>query len=93
MGRHDPTIFHLMFEDDLLLFGEAMEKQMKRVMKNLQIFSSMSGQEVSKEKTSVFFSKNVNRNTRDNLVHLLSFYEKTPFRKYIGVPFSGKGLK
>jgi hypothetical protein len=55
-GRGGPIVSHLMFADDLL-FGEATEDQINCVMKVLKFFSNMSGQEVSQEKTSIFFSK------------------------------------
>ncbi|MCI14727.1 ribonuclease H protein [Trifolium medium] len=63
-GRNGPLVSYLMFADDLLLFGEANEKQMKCVMEILNKFCKMSGQEVSNEKTSILFSKNVDRNIR-----------------------------
>jgi hypothetical protein len=58
-GRSGPMVSHLMFADDLLLFGEASEEQMCCVMATLQTFCNMSGQEISQDKTSVLFSKNV----------------------------------
>ncbi|PNY05313.1 ribonuclease H [Trifolium pratense] len=63
-GRNDPLVSHLMFADDLLLFGEANERQMKCVMEILNKFCKISGQEVSNEKISILFSKNVDRNIR-----------------------------
>jgi hypothetical protein len=67
-GRNGPLVSHLMFADDLLLFGEATDEQMQGLMEILTNFCKMSGQEISKEKTSILFSKNVNRDTRNRLV-------------------------
>lgn len=59
-----------MFVDDLLLSGEATEQQMVCVMNILQIFCVMSGQEVSTEQTRVYFSNNVARGVRSQLISL-----------------------
>jgi hypothetical protein len=78
-----------MFADDLLLFGEATENQMDCVMNILTKFCSMSGQEVSYEKTSILFSKNVSRQIRNKLVQKSGFRETTHLGKYLGVPLTG----
>ncbi|XP_058758883.1 uncharacterized mitochondrial protein AtMg01250-like [Vicia villosa] len=61
VGKKGLTVSHLMFVDDLLLFGKATAAQMKYVTSIFDKLSSMSGQQVSHEKTRVYFSKNVNR--------------------------------
>jgi hypothetical protein len=75
-----------MFADDLLLFGEATENQMYCVVDSLNMFCSMSGQEVSHDKTSVLFSRNVNGGLRSTLLNKSGFKETTNFGKYLGVP-------
>jgi hypothetical protein len=65
-GRNGPLVSHLMFADDLLLFGEASTNQMKCVTDILSLFCRLSGQQVSQEKTSIIFSKNVDRSTGIN---------------------------
>ncbi|PNX92647.1 ribonuclease H, partial [Trifolium pratense] len=92
-GRSGPMVSHLMFADDLLLFGEASEKQMRCVMNILNKFCLMSGQEVSQEKTSILFSKNVNSGMRDKLLHLSGFREAYDLDKYLGVPLIGRAPK
>lgn len=41
VGRHGPTVSHLMFVDDILLFGEASNKQIIYVNKILNTFCNM----------------------------------------------------
>jgi hypothetical protein len=82
-----------MFADDLLLFGEATEDQMKCVMNILQKFCRLSGQQVSQEKTSIFFSKNTSRGIKDKLLQLSGFRETTSLGKYLGVPLLGRAPK
>ncbi|PNY15946.1 ribonuclease H, partial [Trifolium pratense] len=89
-GRSGPLISHLMFADDLLLFAQASEDQMREVMHILDIFCSMSGQEVSQEKTSIMFSKNVQQHTRDQLANISGFRVTQSMGKYLGVPLVGR---
>jgi hypothetical protein len=49
-GRSGLMISHLMFADDLLLFGEATETQMKCVLDNLNLFCHMLGRILAKRK-------------------------------------------
>ncbi|GAU10179.1 hypothetical protein TSUD_416550 [Trifolium subterraneum] len=89
-GKHGPDITHLMFADDLLLFGEASERQMKCVTDTLEIFCDMSGQEVIIEKTSIIFSRNVERSMRSRLLHIPGYKETNSFGNYLGVPLTGR---
>lgn len=59
MGRKDPLISHFMFADDLLLCGQASTKHMKCTLDTMHLFGEMLGQQISQEKTRIFFSKNV----------------------------------
>ncbi|MCH83533.1 putative ribonuclease H protein, partial [Trifolium medium] len=92
-GRNGPMVSHLMFADDLLLFGEASERQMRSIMDTLNTFCNMSGQEVSQEKTSILFSKNVERGLRVKLLQISGFKETNDFGKYLGVPLVGRTPK
>lgn len=92
LGRQGTRISHLKFVDDLLLFGEATKKQMECVMRTLNMFCNMSGQEVSQEKTGFMFSKNVNRNMQNKLANLYGYWITNNLGKYLGVPLSGKML-
>jgi hypothetical protein len=65
-GRNGHMVSHLMFANDLLLFGEATEEQMQCMIHILDKFCKLSGQQVSNEKTSVFFSTNTSIRLRAN---------------------------
>lgn len=60
VGRHGPIVSHLMFADDLLLFGEDTVKQIDYVLNTLKKLCTMYRQQVSQDKTRIYFSKNVN---------------------------------
>jgi hypothetical protein len=90
VGRNGPSVSHLMFDDDLLLFGQATVLQMQCVMRILDEFCTLSGQRVSNEKTSIMFSKNVPRSVRSQLIGLSGFREAVSLGKYLGVPLTGR---
>lgn len=92
-GKYGSVVSHLMFADDLLLFGEATTRQMQSVKSILNKFCNMSGEQVRHKKTIIFLSKNANRRTMEQLVHMSGFKETTFFGKYIGVLLTGKALK
>jgi ribonuclease HI len=53
----------------------------------------MSGQQVSQEKTSIMFSKNVNAQLREELVTLSGYNATSSLGKYLGVPLVGRAPK
>lgn len=92
-GKNGPLISHLMFADDLLLFGQATRSEMEGVNKVLDRFCAMSGQQVSREKTSIMFSRNVAASARREIAAVAGFREVSSFGKYLGIPLSGKAPK
>lgn len=52
-----PFVYHLMFVDDLLLIGQATKEHLSHVMTILNSFCHLSGQQVSNDKTNIYFSK------------------------------------
>jgi hypothetical protein len=56
-GRNGPMVSHQMFADDLLLFGQATTSQMVCVREVLKTFCSLSGQNISNDKTNIFSPK------------------------------------
>lgn len=56
----------------------------------LDRFCAASGQLVSRDKTSIYFSKNVSPRERRELAGLVGFREVTSLGKYLGVPLTGR---
>lgn len=84
-SRESPSISHICFADDMLLFVEASELQMQKVLNYLNWFCDASGQEASVRKTKTYFSKRVS----NSLVNTLSYLNKFAMKdhgKYLGVP-------
>jgi len=85
-SRGGPSVASLFFADDLILFGEASLAQAKIIKDCLATFCKASGQKVSYNKSSVFFSNNV----EDNLARILSEELEIPrtsdLGRYLGMP-------
>jgi hypothetical protein len=82
-GRHGLVISHLMFADDLLIFGQATEEGMTTVMHVLNKFCNMSGQQVNYDKSSIFFSRNVPESKRVALSNISGLKETKNLGKYL----------
>lgn len=93
LGTKGLRISHLMFVDDLLLFGKVNARQMNCVINSLDTFCKLLGQEISREKSSILFSDNVKRSLRVKLVHLSGYRETSNFGKYLCAPLRGKNMK
>lgn len=86
LSRHGPTISHLMFADDMVLFAEASTEQIQTVLQCLNKFCEGSGQKINLKKSHIHFSRNVD----NQLAHTISSTAGIPlvnnFGKYLGVP-------
>ena len=61
VSKGAPRISHLLFVDDSIVFCRATVEECGRVIKVLEDYEGDSGQKLNKEKTTLFFSKNTNR--------------------------------
>ena len=61
LSRGGPSLSHVCFADDLILFAGASISQIRVIRKVLERFCRASGQKVSLEKSLIFFSENVHR--------------------------------
>ena len=77
---------HLFFADDLLLFAKADYINCSAIRDVLDDFCSISGQTVSEAKSRVYFSPNVDKDTRDSLCDILGFTSTPSLGRYLGIP-------
>ena len=84
--RRVPTISHLLFVDDSLLFYRANQEEVQVVIEVLQTYAASSGQCINFEKFSVYFSSNTTREQRDNIKGALGVREVDKFDTYLGLP-------
>ena len=57
--REGPQITHLFFADDSLLFSKATPTACETIQGILDQYEKASGQQVNRDKTTIFFSKNI----------------------------------
>ncbi|XP_074289571.1 uncharacterized protein LOC141614725 [Silene latifolia] len=81
-----PVVSHLFFADDSLIFVKASETQARVVMDLLGQYESASGQLVSKEKTTVSFSKGTAAWRRAKVASVLGVKVVQEQGKYLGLP-------
>lgn len=67
LNRWAPSVSHLMFADDVLLFGVLNSNTIQAVTNILQQYSRWSGQQVNYNKSAVFFSKSVRKQDKRKL--------------------------
>lgn len=59
MSKHGPKVSHLIFANDLFLFGVASKAQARCMMRCLEMFTQAVGGKVNNSKSSIFFSLRV----------------------------------
>lgn len=64
---------HLMFADDLVLFARVDHHNCSTIRDVLDEFYEISGQAISDAKSRVYFSQNMDRDTRESLCGILGF--------------------
>ncbi|XP_074314848.1 uncharacterized protein LOC141651019 [Silene latifolia] len=81
-----PVISHLFFADDSIIFVKANENQARVVMDVLSKYERASGQLVSKEKTTVSFSKGTVEWRREKVARVLGVKVVAEQDRYLGLP-------
>lgn len=76
---------HVMFADDLILFGEANTKKAKRMLRVLKEFGKASGQALVAEKSSIFFSVNCSQREISMISEAINIKYTKDLGKYLGV--------
>ena len=77
---------YLFFADDLVLFVKANKENCSSIRSVLDKFCSKSGQTISEAKSKVYFSLNVDSDTRDSFCETPGFHFINFLRKYLGIP-------
>ena len=86
IGRSAPTISHLFFADDSLLFCRATHEEVRCISNILQLYAASSSQCINFEKSSVYFSSNTMGLQREAIKSELGVKEVDRFESYLGLP-------
>ena len=85
------AFLHLFFADDLVLFAKVDLINCSTIWDVLDSFCARSGQSISESKSRVFFSPNVDVDTRESLCDFLGFRSTPNLGKYLGFPLKHHG--
>ncbi|XP_071904274.1 uncharacterized protein [Coffea arabica] len=73
ISRHGPSITHLFFADDSLIFCKENKGQATELMRVLQVYASGSGQLINLNKSSILFSKNVRLHLKHEIYQVVEY--------------------
>ena len=83
--RKAPTISHLLFANNSLLFCKASKNEVQVINEVLMGYANASGQCINMEKSSVVYSSNTPRQMKEWTKELLGVEEVERFEKYLGL--------
>jgi hypothetical protein len=94
LAPNAPRVNHLLFVEDSLLLLEANIQCVEIIRSILQTYEECSGQMINQEKSSVMFSSNAKRNTKNLLLQALELGAESFNGKYLGLPtYIGRSRK
>lgn len=84
--RGSPSITHLLFVDDSIIFGEATYRGRDVVKDILSCYEKALGQQVNFDKSVIFFSSNVEDAVAYQVVHRLEVRRLNSVERYLALP-------
>lgn len=81
-----PTLSHLFFADDAILFLKANKEECGHILEILEIYNSASGQLVNFNKSGVCFSSNTSSDLKQELCNTIGMPQLSRTVKYLGLP-------
>lgn len=85
--RRSPRLTHLLFADDQLLFCKANMNDCQKVLDILANYETISGQQVNRGKTFMFFSKSTSGEMKLEIKNSLVVLEIVHYDKHLGLTF------
>ncbi|KAK9987792.1 hypothetical protein SO802_028031 [Lithocarpus litseifolius] len=84
--RGSPSITHLLFADDSVIYCKAFGQESKELQIILQKYEEATGQRINTEKSSIFFSQNTDEETKKEVREILGAMQDTQSKKYLSLP-------
>lgn len=86
MAKKAPTISHLLFANDSLIFCKANYQEAQAIKDIISNYESASGQKVNFDKSEIILSRKVQTTTQDRILPTLNMKRMDHFSKYSGLP-------
>lgn len=86
INKFAPPMTHLMYADDLFIFGRTTVLEVQIVQESLRIYEKISGQMINKNKSGIWFSKNTDQSTRTRIISSLEVKALDGSEMYLGFP-------
>uniref|UniRef100_A0A2N9GZI9 Reverse transcriptase domain-containing protein n=1 Tax=Fagus sylvatica TaxID=28930 RepID=A0A2N9GZI9_FAGSY len=86
ISRCGPKLTHLFFADDSLLFCKATTNEVRCIQDILTAYEHASGQQINRQKTTLFFSKSTPRPIQNHIQVMLGVPVIHQYEKYLGLP-------
>ncbi|KAL0453910.1 UNVERIFIED_CONTAM: hypothetical protein Slati_1369100 [Sesamum latifolium] len=84
--RAAPSVSHLLFADDTLIFCRASPDSTQAVVTVLEVYRRASGHEINFSKSSVAFSRNTGEDMCSHIVVALTMRRENRMELYLGLP-------
>ena len=86
MATSAPTVSHLLFADDSLLFFRANRESAEKIKEVLDVYCQASGQRINTDKSSIHFAKGCSQTLRGEIKDILDVQNEALSEKYLGMP-------
>ena len=86
MAPSAPTVSHLLFADESLLFFRADGESAREVKEVLEAYCQASGQQINMDKSSIHFGKGCSQSLGGEIKDILEVHNETLKVKYLGMP-------
>lgn len=84
LSKNGPSISHLFFADDMVLFAEVSMEQLQVILECFNTFCSGSGQRINFLKSHIFVSNNVDETMAHNLSAMAGIPLTNDLGRYLG---------
>jgi hypothetical protein len=86
IARHCSAISHLLFADDLLIFGRACNSEASCIKDCVEKYTRWSGQAINANKSSIHFSRNTLQSTANSVLEFLPYNPNPTRATHLGLP-------